>query len=48
VANSKEWAELRDKNGLAEFTSFGKDFDAFVTQQIVNVAEISKELNIMK
>ena len=48
VANSKEWAELRDKNGLAEFTSFGKDFDAFVTQQIANVAEMSKELNIIK
>jgi putative tricarboxylic transport membrane protein len=48
VANSKEWAVLRDKNGLAEFTSFGKDFDAFVTQQIVNVAEISKELKIIK
>ena len=48
VANSKEWAELRDKNGLAEFTSFGKDFDSFVTQQIENVAEISRELKIIK
>ncbi len=48
VANSKEWAELRDKNGLAEFTSFGKDFDSFVTQQIENVAKISRELKIIK
>jgi putative tricarboxylic transport membrane protein len=48
VAHSKEWTELRDKNGLAEFTSFGKEFDSFVTQQIKNVVEISKELNIIK
>lgn len=48
VANSQEWAELRDKNGLAEFTSFGKDFDSFVTQQIKNVAEISRELKIIE
>ncbi|PIE69274.1 MAG: C4-dicarboxylate ABC transporter substrate-binding protein [Deltaproteobacteria bacterium] len=48
VAMSPEWTELRKKNGLAEFTSFGKDFDAFVRKQIANVAEISKELGIIK
>ena len=48
VANSPEWTELREKNGLAEFTSFGKDFDNFVRKQIENVAEISRELNIIK
>jgi putative tricarboxylic transport membrane protein len=48
VANSKEWAELREKNGLAPFTSFGVAFEAFVKQQIEDVAEISKELNIVK
>ncbi len=48
VAYSKEWTELRDKNGLAEFTSFGKEFDSFVTQQIMNVGEISRELGILK
>jgi putative tricarboxylic transport membrane protein len=48
VAMSPEWTELRVKNGLAEFTSFGKDFDQFVRKQIENVAELSKELGIIK
>ena len=48
VATSPEWTELREKNGLAEFTSFGKDFEDFVRAQIENVAVISKELNIIK
>ena len=48
VAGSPEWTELREKNGLAEFTSFGQDFDAFVRKQIANVAEISRELGISK
>lgn len=48
VAESPEWTDLREKNGLAEFTSFGKDFDDFVRQQIANVAELSKELGIIK
>jgi len=48
VANSPEWTELREKNGLAEFTSFGKDFDKFVRKQIEDVATLSKELNIIK
>ena len=45
---SPEWTELREKNGLAEFTSFGKDFDVFVRKQIENVAALSKELGIIK
>lgn len=48
VASSPEWGELREKNGLAEFTSFGKDFDDFVRVQIEDVAAISKELGIIK
>lgn len=48
VAESPEWSELRVKNGLAEFTSFGKDFDGFVRKQIENVAVLSKELGIIK
>ena len=48
VAESPEWSELRVKNGLAEFTSFGKDFDDFVRKQIENVAALSKELGIIK
>ncbi len=48
VAGSPEWSDLREKNGLAEFTSFGKDFDEFVRKQISNVAEISRELGVIK
>lgn len=48
VAESAEWSDLREKNGLAEFTSFGKDFDSFVREQIRNVAEISRELGVIK
>ena len=48
VAESPEWSELRVKNGLAEFTSFGEDFDGFVREQIENVAALSKELGIIK
>ena len=48
VAMSPEWTELREKNGLAEFTSFGKDFDTYVTNQINAVEEISRELKIIK
>ncbi len=48
VASSPEWSELREKNGLAEFTSFGKDFDDFVREQIEDVATLSMELGIIK
>jgi len=48
VAMSPQWTELREKNGLAEFTSFGKDFEEFVGKQIANVAALSKELKIIK
>lgn len=48
VAMSPEWTELREKNGLAEFTSFGNDFDTFVRKQIENVASVSRELKIIK
>ncbi len=48
VAMSPEWSDLREKNGLAEFTSFGSDFDGFVRNQIDNVAAISKELGVIK
>ncbi|MDJ0832071.1 MAG: tripartite tricarboxylate transporter substrate-binding protein [Gammaproteobacteria bacterium] len=48
VAMSPEWSDLREKNGLAEFTSFGSDFDGFVRNQIANVAAISKELGVTK
>ena len=48
VAKSDEWIALRDKNGLAPFESFGKDFEKFVSGQIKVVGKISKELGFMK
>ena len=48
VANSQEWVELRNKNGLAPFESFGSDFETFVNEQINIVSKISKDLGFMK
>jgi len=48
VANSGEWVELRNKNGLAPFASFGDDFEEFVQGQISLVGKISKDLGFMK
>lgn len=48
VAQSDEWAALREKNGLAPFTSFGKDFEKFVKRQIKIVNTISKDLGFLK
>ena len=48
TAASKEWADLRDKNGLAEFESFGPEFEKFVLSQIAKVSVISKDLGLIK
>ena len=48
VARSKDWATLREKNGLAPFESFGEDFEEFVDEQIELVSKISKDLGFMK
>ncbi len=48
VANSEEWVELRNKNGLAPFASFGSDFENFVQDQISLVGKISEDLGFVK
>ena len=48
VAKSSEWNELREKNGLAPFESFGSDFEGFIKGQIKLVNQISKDLGFMK
>ncbi len=48
VAQSKEWQDLREKNGLAPFASFGADFENFVREQVTIVKELSQELGFMK
>lgn len=48
VAESRQWADLAEKNGLAPFASFGSDFETFVGEQIKLVGKISKDLGFMK
>jgi len=48
VAQSPEWAELREKNGLAPFASFGADFENFIREQVQVVRDLSQELGFMK
>lgn len=48
VSNSSQWKELSEKNGLAPFSSFGKDFENFVGGQIEKVAQISTDLGFMQ
>lgn len=48
VAKSSQWADLRDKNGLAPFEAFGQDFEDFLNEQIEEVKEISLQLGLIK
>ncbi len=48
VARSSQWAELREKNGLAPFESFGDDFEKFVREQVSIVRGISRDLGLVK
>ncbi len=45
---STEWQELMTANGLMPFFKKGKDFDAFVAQQVADIRDLSKELGIIK
>lgn len=48
VANSEQWATLREENGLAPFESFGANFEDFVREQIAIMREISQELGVIE
>ena len=48
VANSEEWASLREENGLAPFESFGAEFETFAKEQIAEMEEISRDLGIIE
>ncbi len=45
---SAEWKKIMTDNGLMPFFKKGKDFDAFVNQQVSDIRELSKELGIVK
>ncbi len=47
VAESEEWQDLRDKNGLAEFAMYGEEFEEFVSNQVSDIKSISEELGFI-
>ncbi len=48
VADSPEWAKMRDESGLAPFYKGGADFDAFIKKQVADFRELSKALGLIK
>ncbi len=48
VADSEEWATLRDQNGLAPFALFGAEFESFVNDQVAAIRTISQDLGLIQ
>ncbi|WGH77936.1 Bug family tripartite tricarboxylate transporter substrate binding protein [Jannaschia ovalis] len=48
VADSAEWQEAMEANGLAPFTVVGDDFQAFIDQNIADVQALSREIGIIE
>ena len=48
VANSEEWATLREQNGLSAFSSFGDEFTTFVNEQVASIQTISEQLGLIQ
>ena len=48
VAESEEWAQLREQNGLSAFSSFGDEFTTFVNEQVASIQTISEELGLIQ
>lgn len=48
VSSSEEWATARAEGGLAPFESFGSDFEDFARAQIVETADILRELGVIE
>jgi len=48
VAESDEWAEVRQANGLAPFTKVGPDFQNWVDDVIADTEELSREIGVIK
>jgi len=45
---SAEWKQIMTDNGLMPFFKKGADFDAFVSKQVADIRDLSKELGIVK
>lgn len=48
VANSDEWAQLREQNGLSAFSSFGDEFTTFVDEQVASIQTISEQIGLIQ
>jgi putative tricarboxylic transport membrane protein len=48
VGESDEWAEVRERNGFDPFFLVGEDFQRFVSQQVQDFREMSREIGIIQ
>lgn len=48
VADSAEWAEVREQNGLAEFFLAGPEFEEFARNQVSNFRQLSVDLGLLE
>lgn len=47
VAASDEWAQAMEDNGLAPFTLVGEDFQSYLSEVIMEVQQLSKEIGVI-
>jgi putative tricarboxylic transport membrane protein len=48
VFASEEWQQIMEANGLAPFHKSGADLEAFVNQEISDIAELSREIGLIQ
>lgn len=48
VGESEEWQEVMTENGLAPYSIYGEDFEAFVADKIAQTNKISKDIGLLQ
>lgn len=48
VAESEQWQTVMTENGLAPYTILGADFETFVSENIAEIQQVSKEIGILQ
>jgi putative tricarboxylic transport membrane protein len=48
VAESDQWQTVMSENGLAPYTILGADFETFVTDNIAEIQQVSKEIGLLQ
>ncbi len=48
VADSPEWAEAMDANGLAPFTLVGDDFQGYIDNLVIEIRQMSIEIGVIQ